>query len=92
VLARTEARARSAGCFGGSGFFFGRQADRACGVLVPKLRDMQNNLSRLDRLRRQAGSDASPRRIRQLPARHCARGAACRARICGSARRSAAHA
>jgi hypothetical protein len=74
VLARTEARARNAGCFGGSGFFFGRQPARACGVLVSKLRDMQNNLGRLDRLRRQAGDDTSPRRIRQLQRAIAARG------------------
>jgi hypothetical protein len=46
--------------------FFRREADRACRVLVPKLRDMQVNLHRLDRLRRQAGDGGSARRIRQL--------------------------
>ena len=42
VLARTERRARDAGCFGG--FFFRREPEAICNTLVPKLRDMQENL------------------------------------------------
>ena len=67
VIARTEARARDAGCFGGGGFlFFRRDQQAACGVLLPKLRQMQVNLARLDRLRRRAGNNRDNARIRQL--------------------------
>jgi hypothetical protein len=66
VLARTEARARNAGCFGGGGFlFFRRNPQAICATLVPKLAEMRNNLDRLDTLRRRAGSDDGFR-IRQL--------------------------
>jgi hypothetical protein len=77
VLARTEARARNAGCFGGGFLFFRRGQDPACRKLVPKIGDMQTNLARLDRLRR-SGGDGSARRIRQLEGaireRGCGRG------------------
>ena len=65
VLARTEARARNAGCFGSGFLFFRREPDRACRKLVPKLGEMQANLARLDRLRR-SGGDVNVRRIRQV--------------------------
>ena len=71
VLERTERRARDAGCFGG--FFFGARPQRACNTLVPKLRDMQTNLWRLDRLRRQRGGD-NQGRIRTLQFMIAARG------------------
>ena len=57
MLARTEMRARNAGCFGGGFFLFRREADPSCDMLVPKLRDMQDNLARLDMLRRRGGRD-----------------------------------
>ena len=72
VLARTERRARDAGCFGGGFLFFRRQPDRACGTLLPKLREMQDNLAKLDRLRRRGGGGSS-RRIRQLQRQIAAR-------------------
>jgi hypothetical protein len=65
VIASTEMRARNAGCFGGGFFIFQRQADPICNTLVPKLRDMRDNLVRLDRLRREAGSGNSGR-MREL--------------------------
>ncbi|HWT31337.1 MAG TPA: DUF2865 domain-containing protein, partial [Propylenella sp.] len=65
VLARTEARARNAGCFGSGFLFFRREPDRACRKLVPKLGEMQANLARLDRLRR-SGGEVNVRRIRQV--------------------------
>jgi hypothetical protein len=67
VLAQTERRARQAGCFGGGFLFFRRQPDRSCGTLLPKLRDMQGNLAKLDRMRRRGGdSGRSSRRVREL--------------------------
>jgi hypothetical protein len=65
VIARTEIRARNAGCFGGGFFLFRRDVDPVCGTLIPKLREMQGNLAHLDQLRRQAGSGNSDR-IREL--------------------------
>jgi hypothetical protein len=53
VIARTERRARDAGCFGG--FFFKARPGRSCNTLLPKLQDMQANLWKLDQLRRQGG-------------------------------------
>lgn len=73
VLARTEARARNAGCFGTGFFLFRRQPDPICNELVPKLLEMQDNLDRLDRLRREAGSD-NAYRIRELQGMMNARG------------------
>ena len=74
VLARTERRARDAGCFGG-GFFFRRDQQPICETLVPKLRDMQENLWRLDRLRREQQFGGSNQgRIRQLQFIMAARG------------------
>jgi hypothetical protein len=65
VLARTEARARDAGCFGGGFVFFRREPNRTCRTLVPKLQEMENNLVRLDRLRRRGGG-GNARRIRAI--------------------------
>lgn len=65
VLARTEMRARRAGCFGGGFFLFRRAPDPSCDMLIPKLRDMQDNLARLDHMRRQGGDDVADR-IREL--------------------------
>jgi hypothetical protein len=74
VIARTERRARSAGCFGGGGFFlFQRSPSRECNTLMPKLREMQDNLARLDQLRRSAGND-NAYRIRELRQMMRARG------------------
>ena len=56
VIARTEMRARSAGCFGTGFFLFRRSPDRSCNTLIPKLQEMQQNLARLDQLRRRGGS------------------------------------
>jgi hypothetical protein len=61
---RTDRRARRAGCFG-VGLFQRRNPE--CRVLVPKLNEMQRNLGRLDRLRRQGGGGGgNPRRARQI--------------------------
>jgi hypothetical protein len=73
VLARTEQRARNAGCFGGGFFLFRRESNRECQTLVPKLREMQQNLARLDSLRRRAGGNNSYR-IRELQGMLRARG------------------
>ena len=73
VLARTEMRARNAGCFGGGFFLFRRDADPSCEMLVPKLNDMQDNLARLDHQRRQGGRDNSYR-MRELQGMMNARG------------------
>lgn len=59
VIARTEMRARRAGCYGGGFFLFRRDPDPSCNVLIPKLREMQRNLDRLDQLRRRAGGGSS---------------------------------
>ena len=67
VISRTEMRARNAGCFGGGFFLFRQESDPVCGTLVPKLREMQANLDRLDRLRREGGS-GNFRRMRELQA------------------------
>ncbi|HEX9905870.1 MAG TPA: DUF2865 domain-containing protein [Propylenella sp.] len=72
VLARTEMRARDAGCFGGF-FIFRREPARTCRTLVPKLQEMQTNLVRLDRLRRQRGH-GNARRIHELQGMLAARG------------------
>jgi hypothetical protein len=73
VLARTERRARNAGCFGGGFFLFRREPSRECQTLIPKLRQMQQNLARLDQLRRRAGSN-NAHRIRELQGMMRARG------------------
>ncbi len=65
VIAQAERRVRDAGCFGGGFFLFRREPDQACGTLLPRLREMQENLARLDQLRRQAGDDRNYR-IREL--------------------------
>ena len=74
VLMRTEARARQAGCFGGGFFVFRRDPDRSCNALVPKLRDMQDNLARLDHLRRRGGRSNVTERVRELQGMMSARG------------------
>src|SRR5690606_21240858 len=75
VLSRAEARARDAGCFGGTFFFFRREPERACNTMLPRLREMQANLSRLDRMRRRADDGRRARRIRarerMIAARNC---------------------
>ncbi len=73
VIVRTERRARDAGCFGG-GFFFRRDQQPICNTLLPKLQDMQANLWRLDRLRRQQRGGSNQGRIRQLQFIMAARG------------------
>jgi hypothetical protein len=65
VLQRSEARAQNSGCFGGGFFLFRDEPDPICRTLVPKLRQMQINLDRLDQLRRRAGN-GNERRIRQI--------------------------
>lgn len=75
VLARTERRARESRCFGG--IFLWGNSDRACRELVPKIREMQTNLWRLDRLRRQQERGSSNQnRIRQLQFQIAGRGCA----------------
>jgi hypothetical protein len=76
VLAQTERRARQSGCFGGGFLFFRRQPDRSCSTILPKLRDMQGNLAKLDRLRRRGGDGGGrgSRRIRELQRMIAARG------------------
>jgi len=73
VLARTEMRAREANCFGGGFLFFRREPDPSCNMLIPKLRDMQVNLDRLDHMRRQGGGGAADR-VRELQGMMSARG------------------
>ena len=74
VLARTEARARDAGCFGGF-FIFRREPEAVCNTLVPKLREMQENLYKLDALRRQGGGgNRYARRIEDIRFQMAARG------------------
>jgi hypothetical protein len=65
VIARAERRARDAGCFGGGFFLFRREPSNSCRALVPKLNEMQQNLARLDQLRRQSGNENNYR-IREL--------------------------
>ena len=74
MLVRTETRARQAGCFGGGFFLFRRDPDRSCNALVPKLRDMQDNLARLDHLRRRGGRSNVTERMRELQGMMSARG------------------
>jgi hypothetical protein len=64
VLMRTEMRARQANCFGGRFFLFRRGPDPSCDMLIPRLRDMQENLARLDHMRRRGGDGSD--RIREL--------------------------
>ena len=73
VLARTETRARNAGCFGAVFFLFRRSVDPSCNMLIGKIRDMQDNLARLDNLRRTGGDD-NAYRIRELQGMMGARG------------------
>ena len=73
VLAQTEMRARNAGCFGSGFFLFRRAIDPSCRTLVPKLRDMQDNLARLDHLRRRGGRNVADR-IQELQGMMGARG------------------
>jgi Protein of unknown function (DUF2865) len=74
VIARTEARARNAGCFGTGFFLFRRTPDPSCNVLVPKLREMQANLARLDQMRRQGGGSPDIYRMRELEGMMASRG------------------
>ncbi len=77
VLAATEAEARQAGCFGGGFLFFRSQPSRACPRLVPKIRDMRANLTKLDRLRRSpGGAHPSQRRLGEIKAIMANRGCA----------------
>ena len=73
VLSRTEMRAREAGCFGAVFFLFRRSVDPSCNMLVGKIRDMQDNLARLEHLRRSGGRD-NAYRIRELQGMMGARG------------------
>jgi hypothetical protein len=54
-------------------FLFRRSADQSCNMLIGKIRDMQDNLARLDNLRRTGGDDSSYR-IRELQGMMNARG------------------
>ncbi len=65
VLLQTDRRARRANCFGG-GLFQRRSPE--CRILIPKLNEMQRNLARLDRMRRQSGGGGGGniRRARQI--------------------------
>jgi hypothetical protein len=72
-LFSTERQARRAGCFGGGFFLFRRAPGNECNALLSGLRDMQQNLARLDRLRRRAGRDNSSR-VRELQGMMRARG------------------
>lgn len=74
VIARTEARARDAGCFGSGFFLFRRTPDRSCNTLLPKIQEMQQNLARLDHMRRQRGGSAEMYRMRELEGMMAARG------------------
>src|SRR5438045_2341868 len=72
-LATAEIRARNAGCFGGGFFLFRRAVDPSCRTLVPKLRDMQDNLARLDHMRRRGDANVAGR-IEELQGMMSARG------------------
>lgn len=61
VIARAEAQARDAGCFGSGSVFQRDSSGATCNNLIAKLRDMQVNLDRLDRLRMSAGTDNAER-------------------------------
>lgn len=75
VMARAQAQAEDANCFGGAGFlFFRTRPAPVCDILIPKLRRMQENLAKLDRLRLLGGRDnaARIRNIRRsIAARRC---------------------
>jgi hypothetical protein len=73
VLARTEMRAREAGCFGGF-FLFQAEPQPICERLVPKLQEMQDNLARLDQMRRQGGGNRYAGRIQDIRAMMAERG------------------
>ena len=75
ALAITERQARRARCFGGGFFLFNRGPGSQCQALLARMREMQNNLGRLDQLRRQAGAD-NAYRIRELQGMMQARGCA----------------
>jgi hypothetical protein len=76
VIARTEQRARAAGCYGSGFFLFRRTPERSCNMLIPKLQEMQENLARLDHMRRQRRGDGNSFRIRELEGMMAARGCA----------------
>jgi hypothetical protein len=65
VIARTESRAREAGCFGAGFVFFESEPSPECATLVPRLREMEVNLARLDRLR-MSGDDGDIERIAEI--------------------------
>jgi Protein of unknown function (DUF2865) len=73
VIARTEARMRDDGCFGGF-LFFRRTPQQSCNTLIPKLHEMQQNLARLDQMRSRGGGDSY--RMRELEGMMAAAGCA----------------
>jgi hypothetical protein len=73
VLARTESRARQAGCFCGGVFLFRRSGEN-CDVLLPKIQEMQDNLARLDQMRQRGGASDVNDRLRELEGMMSARG------------------
>jgi Protein of unknown function (DUF2865) len=73
VIARSEERARNAGCFGTGFFLFRRTPMQICSSLMPKLQEMQDNLARLDSLRRRGGGGDSYR-LHELEGMMAARG------------------
>lgn len=70
-LQRSEDRARRAGCFGGNFLFLRARPGRECRTLIPQLRQMQENLIRIDQRRRSIGD---PRRAARLRTRIAALG------------------
>lgn len=67
VLQETRRQARAAGCYGGGFLFFRVQPQPVCRSLVPRIRQMEANLGKLQRLRAGSGSGTASqaRRLRQ---------------------------
>lgn len=67
VLQETRRQARAAGCYGGGFLFFRVQPQPVCRTLIPRIRQMEANLGKLQRLRAGSGSGTASqaRRIRQ---------------------------
>lgn len=67
VFDRTRAEARRAGCLGGGFLFFRARPEPVCRTLIPKLRQMEDNLVKLERLRdRHARAAGDVRRAEQI--------------------------
>ncbi len=67
ALARERSNARLANCSGRGFLFFRSRPEPACWQIVPRMRELQANVARLDRLRRQNPGGGSDRdRIAQI--------------------------